>query len=252
MSHPSLLITAEKAQGLSDQGRKLPALTCKIKPSETVVILSIHSALSNHYMKILAGQKKLRSGLVTLLNKDNCLYSEKERLQLNTKIAYVLHDNSLLSTTNGYNNLTLAARYHRLDKDENINKKALSLIRQMPNQSEQSKLPSDMSEIFKRHLCIARPLMLDPLALFIEQPFLGLSYYEKTLIEKYIGQIKQERQMALIISTDDLLLTHKHADKIIYCDKEDVLFFDNWNAFYHSPQKSIAALFKIQRIKRDG
>lgn len=251
MKTRSTLISADNAQPEKSDSYNPSSLSCDIFASETIVLLSMHDSLIQPYMKLLSGQDLGISGSLTILQKESAHYSKKERLHLHTKIAYVLQGNSLLSATNAYNNLTLAALYHQHGSQDEIDTKALKLLRQMPDQSQLDNLPADMSELLKRHLSLSRPLMLDPLALFIEQPFIGLSHYEKVILEKYIAKIKQDYSTTLIISTDELLFARKHADKIIYCDEKNVLLFDNWESFYKSPQESISELFKIQRIKRE-
>ncbi len=246
-----ILINAQNAQPFSNEGHNLSVLNLSIATDNTVFLVGLKPALVKPYLLMLSGQHQPEQGEVALLGKQSAHYNKSERLLLHKELALVIEGGALLSALSGLDNLKLAARYHKVGTEQQINEKAQALLAKMPYKSQLTSLPAQMNIVLHRQLEIARPLMLDPKVLFIDNPFVGLGYYDAKIIASYISWVNQNIDVTLVIACDDLLYTRQLADKIVFCDANEARVFDGWDSFYECDQQSIDLMFKLQRIKRN-
>ena len=201
------------------------------------------------YMQTLAGINPPLEGRCIVMGNDSHHISQQECQLLRQKVGFVLQGGALLSVLNGIENLKLAARYHQIGDEKKIQQKALLLLSEIPHEADNNILPAYMTELQRRLLAITRALMLDPQLLFVDSPFDGLGHHDRTIIARYLSDIGKNRNITLVIGSDDLYFTHSLADQIIFCDNDEALVFDSWKNFYQCKREAIALLFEHEHIK---
>ena len=239
---PSVLISATQIRPDTSSSTTLPELSCTIRTGEINCFLGLHHSMIEPYLYVLAGIEPPASGAIKLMD-----YQEDPSL-VRQKIGFVLQGGPLLSVINGIENLKLAARYHQLGDEQSLDQKAPELLAEIPHKKDHTALPSYMSKLLHRHIAIARPLMLDPEVLILDNPFEGLSYYDKDVVAKFIVKMSIKHHIALIISTDDLSFTQQYADQIFYFEKDRAQAFNNWQDLRQCQSEDLKLLFKYQNM----
>lgn len=245
----TILLSASQASPATKNEQTLPSLCCDISAGKVVFVIGSQHSISSSYMHMLAGIEPPESGKIDLLGNNSIDLSLQERQLLRQKVGFVMQGGPLLSVLNGIENLKLAARYHQIDDEQGIQHKVDLLLADIPDEFDHKILPAFMSKLQRRLLAIARPLMLDPQILFLDNPFEGLGHHDKVIVSRYIATLAKQNQIMLVINSDDLYFAHSHANLIIYCDYDEAKVFDNWQDFYHSKRETIALLFENEHIQ---
>ena len=244
----AILISAQQARPKSSDGQTLPCLSCEIQAGKMVFLTGSQYSISLPYLQLLAALQPPESGRLTILGNDSGSISSTQRLQLRQQTGFVLQGGPLLSVISGFENLMLAARYHQRGEESELRQKAEGLLSEFPLKANYQQLPAYMNKLQRRLLAIARPLMLDPLLLFIDSPFDGLDHHDRVIVARYLTNIAHNHQLTLIVCSDDLYFAHSLADQIIFCDSDESLVFDSWQGFQQSKRESIALLFNQVHI----
>ena len=246
------VICATQAQPDCRTEQTLPPLSCDIRNGEQFFMMGLDHSVTLPYLRMLAGIEPPVSGQISILGTDYSASSQQQQQLLRQKIGFVMEGGPLMSALNGTENLLLAARYHQLGEEKELQDKAKNIISEFPHQADYRVLPAYMSILQRRLLAIARPLMLDPQVLFIDNPFDGLDQHNRIIVARYISNLANQRKITLIVSSDDLYFAHSLADRIIFCDHDEAVVFDSWQQFFQSERENIALLFKHEHISRDG
>ena len=203
----------------------LTGLDCSIRDDDRVMLLGPDNDMLSRYMKILAGVEPSASGTVLIDGQDTSSMDNAGRRRLRSRIGYVPQAVPLLSVISGRQNMMLAARYHALADEAVLVKRANALLNDLPEASQHDNLPAYMSERLRRLLALARPLMLEPQVLFIENPLHGLDHADRAIIEAYLLSLQRDRRMALVISSDDLGLALRFGGRLLFCDGDRSMMF---------------------------
>ena len=250
MKGQNTLIKARHAIPAKAKNVSLPALNCEIYSGQLVALIGLHPSRCLPYMNMLAAIEAPESGQLCILGHEDYEQLLSSESRLRRKLGFVLQGGPLLSVVNGIENLKLAARYHQIGDEAFIQQRVDALLSEIPEKASHTQLPAYMSRLLRRHLAIARPLMLDPQILFIDNPFEGLTCHDKSVLGRYLANIVRKTRVTLVISSDELIFTRLYADQIIYCDDEEILTFDDWKSFSTCPQTSIVSLFTLQYLDK--
>ncbi len=224
-SNNDMAIEVSKARPMGSA--QLAGLSCTIGRSERLVLLGPDNELLARYMKMMAGMEPCGTGLVGLYGEDSARMGVSRRRELRRQVGYVPQALPLLSVVNGRQNLMLAARYHGVGDDAELEVRASELLQALPDVHQHDNLPAYMSERLHRLLVLARPLMLEPDLLFIENPLHGLDHADRTMVREFLCWIHQRWQTGLVVSTDDVAFSLGFGARIMYCDGETNIMFDS-------------------------
>ena len=231
------LISTNNAQPHSGEDQLFPPISCEIKSGQLICLMGLRHSNMLPYLRLFAGIDPPEFGEVWFLGKHYSDLSVVEKRQLHLQLGFILSGSPLLSVLSGTENLKLAARYHQLGNETQIEEKAKDIL---------AELPYPMADY---HLMIARHLILDPKALFIDSPFEGLDYRDKDAIAGYLVHIVKDKNITVVTCNVDLFFANQFADQIIFCDYRETLAFNNWQTFYQSTQANIRLLFEHEHVK---
>lgn len=234
MSESENLIVATQAIPETDNIHGLPALNYSLKSTNLICFLGQRFNISNIYMQMLAGLSSPQSGEVEYFNCEKSTQIAKHF----PAIAYLSHDSALLSVLNGLENVKLPALYHQLGTKQQIEKQAQALLDELSYGANHKVLPDFMTVVQKRHLLIARAIILEPKLLFIENPFAGLEFAETRMIEDYLYSLVDQKNITVIASNPNLGFVENYADKIILQSSSGFHFFNDWDRFYFHKQRN--------------
>jgi NitT/TauT family transport system ATP-binding protein len=226
MNLATTLIRAEAAIPFFSGNRALSPLTCQIATGSLVCFLGQKFSILNIYLQMLAGLTHPQAGSV------KCFIRSQDTVHPDfPSIAYLSYDSSLLSILNGIENVKVPALYHQLGTKLQIEQQANDLLGELQYDADHTVLPAFMSMLQKRHLLIARALMLQPKMLFIENPFAGLELEEAAILGEYLATLVKNKNISLIVSNANLDFVEHYAKQIIYVTEQDFHFFNQWQSF---------------------
>ncbi len=247
-THRDFILSAKEVRPASIHGQSLAPLTCNIESGKTVFLVALRHSTALAYLHTLSAIEPPEEGKIFLVGNDCSDLSFQEQLQLRLQVGFMMRGGPLLSVINGIENLKLAARYHQVGDEQEIQQKADLLLAEMPTDFDHQLLPSFMNNLQRRLLAIARPLMLEPEILFLDKPFEGLGHQDKLIVSKYLSNLSKNKAITLIINSDDLAFAHSLANQIIFCDQEVAMVYDNWQEFYNSQRETVTLLFENEKI----
>lgn len=223
---PPLILTNAAVPVSKNPQANLP-LTCQIDAGSLVCFLGQRFKILNIYLQMLAGLIEVQSGSIEHFVEQTTTTAHSQF----PGIAYLNYDSTLLSILSGIENVKLPALYHQLGTRAQIDEKARELLEELNYQADHTLLPAFMTMLQRRHLLIARTLMLQPQVLFIENPFDGLELEEAAILGEYLAHVVKNKGIALITSHANLDFVEHYADQIIYATERDFLFFQQWQKF---------------------
>ena len=226
MSQKDVLIEAINAVPFSDTEANFAPLSCQIQANTLVCFLGQQFSLLNTYMQMLAELTVVDSGKVRYFSETGA-----DKVENFPEIAYLKMDSALLSILNGFDNVKLPALYHQLGSKKDIDKQVAILLNELEYDADHSVLPDFMSVLQKRHLLIARSLILQPKVLFIENPFAGLELQQMQILGDYLATLVKQKKLTVIVSDAPLTFVKNTAEKIISCHPEGNFIFEQWQSF---------------------
>lgn len=235
MKNASALICAHAAVPSYESQRFLPALTCQINSASLVCFLGQRFRTLNIYLQMLAGLIETNSGDVEHFVNQQITPAHSHF----PGIAYLNYNSALLSVLNGIDNVKLPALYHQLGSRAQVEQQAYDLLNELQYGANHTILPAFMPMLQKRHLLIARALMLKPQVLFIENPFADLELEEAAILGPYLASLVKNKNLTLVTSNANLNFVEHYAEQIIYATDQDFQFFQQWQSFFHYKQQNM-------------
>jgi ABC-type sulfate/molybdate transport systems ATPase subunit len=238
---PSLLLDARDARPMGYAA--MAGIDCQLSANQRLVLLGPDSALLARYMKMLAGVEPCASGRVVVGGVDSAGLNVATRRELRKRVGYVAQDTRLLSVISGRQNLMLAARYHALDNEKALARRAAGLLDGMPDPQQHDNLPAYMAPRLRCLLKLARALMLEPALLLVENPWYGLDHADRQVVADWLLHVQRERGFALVVSTDDLACSCRADSAVLVCDGQHVERFDDAAALAASASATVRDMF---------
>lgn len=207
------------------------ALNLDIKKGSITVLTGPDNNSQNDWLKTLGGFYYPATGMINYFGKEATNYNKNDWSRLRRKLAYVTEELNLLSVLSGFANVMLPANYHKLDDPEQYIIKADRLMSELGVSHVSEQLPADMQKEQRFLISIARALMIEPDALFIENPFFLLDTVSAERFKQFLLRKVKEKNMTLIISTQDFHFIKKYADKVVFIAPEKLFSFNSADDF---------------------
>lgn len=230
----------------------VPALLTDAPPLELrltgglVVLLGPEQARLDAWLRALAGVAPLSAGTLHLLGRPLHGAGAHNWQQLRRHVGLVSPQAPLLSIMSGLRNVMLPALYHRLAPEREVEQRAQTLLDEIAYDADHGLLPAYMSELQRRHLLIARALILEPRMLLLEQPLAGLDVSAADRLRDYIvGKVRLRVELLLVASNDAQLA--RQADLVLFANRHSVHLFDDWGALLASTEAEVSHFLQQER-----
>jgi len=238
------VVVAEGLVPASETEERLSPLDCRIEAGTVVCLVGPSRQRPTRYLRTLAAVDRPRAGRLYLLEEAAATLTATAWRQLRRRVAYVSCRAPLLSVLSGFDNVTLPALYHRIDSEKAIRARAQRLLDALPYAADHAVLPAYMPALQQRHLLLARALILEPEALFFDDPFQGLDSAERDLLADYLAGPARAPATALVVATGDLAFVRQHADQILFLGPSSALRFSSWRALRESGADEVRAFLE--------
>ncbi len=243
-----ILIRAQSARPVSEQTPdRSPALSCELGASTLTCLLGTHRARLTAHLRLFAGLDAPAAGRVELFGIDSTDLGEQQRRALPKRIGFVPASSPLISALSGFDNLALPARYHGLGSEREIASRAEALLASIDYPADHRHLPAYMRPLQRRHLTIARAMMLDPEVLLVDDPFWALDETSRRLIGQFLVSLVRDRGMTLAMTSWDMAFTAAHATQILFIGDERVIRFERWEHFRDSGDADVKHYLEYAR-----
>ena len=188
-----------------------------------------HNAKSN-WLKIIAGITEADSGHLHLTGKNTLTFEKDDWVKMRTQFAYVHANTAILSAANALQNMMLPVMYHKMGDANELREKAQLLLQEIGAGNNLDLLPAYLEKEQRYKIAVARALMLNQLALFLEDPFSAIELPAIWQFQQFLLNKVSADNLLLLLVTDNSQFALNHSDKIIYISKSKILHFDKQHA----------------------
>ena len=161
--------------------------------------------------------------------------------RLRARAAYISEGTALLSVQNALSNVMLGAQYHGIASGTELRERALAWLDRLGWEGPLDRLPAHLSRHQRCLLMLARCLMLEPVALFINEPFHLTDADGWRHLARIFTRLAREHGLVLMTLTHDLPFVQRHADRILFTSASGIREFRSWQAFVASGDPAIDA-----------
>ncbi len=190
-----------------------------VEEGEFISILGRSGSGKSTLLNVIGLLDKIDSGKIFIDGKEVEALSETEKDSLkNQGIGFVFQFHYLLPEFTALENVMLPALLNNFDKKEEIEKKALSLLKKVGMEERKSHKPSQLSGGEKQRVAIARALINSPKILLADEPTGNLDEETSEMIFKILKDINKNEKQTIIVVTHSKDLADI-SDKQVYLKK---------------------------------
>jgi len=212
------------------------ALDFELGAGEVITIIGPDYSCKGNWLRAICGLEEQQSGSVHIKGVDTLNLSEKDWTITRMKVAYLHEDTALLSAANGLTNVLAPALYHHLDegqKKQLLVEKALQLLEEIDPEINLDDLPAYLTKDHQYKIAVARALLLEPDVLALNNPFAHFNSDSKYKFQLFLKK-QVEKGLSLLLVTHDTPYALSISDKIIFANRENLIYFDSVEALLNS------------------
>ena len=152
------------------------------------------------------------------------------------KVGMVFQNFNLFPNMSVLENITLAPKAFGDDNDENIEKKAIELLKRVGLEDKKDVYPNSLSGGQKQRVAIARALANSPEVLLFDEPTSAL---DPEMVKEVLDVIKElsEEGLTMLIVTHEMNFAKEVADKVIFMDGGIVLEEGTPSEIFDNPKE---------------
>ena len=203
----------------------LSPLSLSVRAGSVTCFVGPDGSGKSRYLRTLAGVDAVQDGQLTLLGQSAYNLTQDEWRQMRARIGFLGSNTPLISFFSGWQNVLFPALYHRLAEPAEVEAKARKLIADFGIDADLEELPAYLDGLNVYKLTIVRALMLEPLVLFLDEPFRRFDIGSIRPVQRFLLNMVRESGLALVIATHDLPLVAKYADQVFFCGDGNVRSF---------------------------
>jgi phospholipid/cholesterol/gamma-HCH transport system ATP-binding protein len=226
------MITIENLSISFDKKIILNNINLNISSGETLVLFGKNGSGKSVLLKAIAGLIRNYSGLIKLNKTDiRELYNKNSRQADDFTIAYVFQKGGLFDSMDVFENVAFPLRRKRLPESE-IREAVMRSLKRVGLSGNEQKLPSELSGGMQKRVGLARAICVKPNIILYDDPTAGLDPVLSDSIADAINEIKAGEKTTSIISTHDLKVAGKIAEKSALLYKGELVFSGSTNDFF--------------------
>ena len=167
---------------------------------------------------------------------DNKLDLEDDLVEVRKNIGMVFQSFNLFNNMSVLENITLAPKTFGDDTAENIEKKAVELLKRVGLEDKKDVYPNSLSGGQKQRVAIARALANSPEVLLFDEPTSAL---DPEMVKEVLDVIKElsEEGLTMLIVTHEMNFAKEVADKVIFMDGGVVLEQGTPSEIFDNPKE---------------
>ncbi len=184
----------------------LKNVNIKVHGGKIVAIIGKSGSGKSTFLNLIAGViAKSYKGKIRILGK-NKLFAKDD-------IGYVPQEISLIPDLTIQENLIYLGALYGITKEKALKRGAI-LLKKMRLDAPKSAYPHELSGGEKVRMNIASSLLHNPKIIILDEPFVGLDFYNRKLLWQFLEQQKKAGK-SIILTTHLLTESEAYADKIV-------------------------------------
>ena len=192
----------------------LKGVNINVKKGEKIVILGSSGSGKSTALRCINLLETPTSG--EIIFEGESIY-KKNINDYRKKVGMVFQNFNLFPNMSVLENITLAPLTHKIDNKENLEKKAVELLKRVGLEDKKDAYPNSLSGGQKQRVAIARALANSPEVLLFDEPTSAL---DPEMVKEVLDVIKElsSEGLTMVIVTHEMNFAKEVADKIIFMD----------------------------------
>ena len=190
----------------------LKGLSIKVKENDDICIVGSSGAGKSTFLHILGTLDVPSEGKVFYRGEDLFIKSDKDLARFrNNELGFVFQFHHLMNEFDVLENVMMPAFIAGQSKKDSKDR-ARQLLEQLGMTSRITHFPSQLSGGEKQRVAIARSLVMNPRVLFADEPTGNLDKTNSLMVQDLLFQVKEERNLTLIVVTHDTSFAKKFSN----------------------------------------
>ncbi len=235
----------EKIHGLNLQkqyaGNTVLACSLEIHREGIFSIIGPNGSGKSTLLRILSLLEKPDAGEVRVSVQSETLVNPFDNLNLRRKIVLVSSHSRLFHDT-VFNNVGYGLKLRKENRAK-LREKVEAAVTMVGLQEKIAMMTSTLSSGEQQRTAIARALVLDPDALFLDEPTVSLDPENTKLIEKQVLSWNKNNGKILVLVTHNLFQARTLSDFVIFMYQGKVVELTKTSVFFNKPQTELGRKF---------
>ena len=193
----------------------LKGVNINVKKGEKIVILGSSGSGKSTALRCVNLLETPTSGQILYNGED---ITKQNINKYRKKVGMVFQNFNLFPNMSVLENITLAPKTFGDDTAENIEKKAIELLKRVGLEDKKDVYPNSLSGGQKQRVAIARALSVDPEAILFDEPTSALDPEMVGEVLKTMQELS-ETGLTMIIVTHEMEFARDVSDRVIFMDK---------------------------------
>ena len=208
-----------------DEKRILNNVSLDVVEDEVMVILGGSGCGKTTLLKHIIGLHSPVSGSIKIFNKEIIGMDEVEFENILKRVGVLFQNGALLNSLTIRENVAIPLRQHTNLSEPLIQRLVRTKLHLVELDEAIDMSPAQLSGGMRKRAALARSIALDPLILFCDEPTAGLDPVTSEAIDSLIKKLNIQLNMTIVVITHELASIHRIADRIVFLDKGEVLYF---------------------------
>jgi len=203
-----------------------------IASGETLVVFGKNGSGKSVLLKAIAGLVQNYSGSIKINGTDIIdLYNNSLQAD-DFNVAYVFQKGGLFDSMDVYENVAFPLRRKHLPENE-IKETVMHSLKRVGLSGSEQKLPSELSGGMQKRVGLARAICVNPNIILYDDPTAGLDPILSDSIADLINEIKSGNKTASIMTTHDIKVAQKIAEKAALLYKGELVYSGSTYDFFN-------------------
>lgn len=226
----------------------LKDISVDIQDGEVIAIIGPSGSGKSTFLRCLNKLEEPTAGAI-YINNENLMDDETNINKIREKVGMVFQHFNLFPHKTVLENLTLSPLKIKNAKLDEINEKAMGLLKKVGLADKANAYPDQLSGGQKQRIAIARTLAMDPEIILFDEPTSAL---DPEMIKEVLDVMKDlaEEGMTMIIVTHEMGFAKNVADRVFFMDRGTILEDTTPENLFNNPQNERTKEFLNKVLNR--
>jgi phospholipid/cholesterol/gamma-HCH transport system ATP-binding protein len=192
----------------------LRGIELQIRVGEIFTLLGGSGTGKSVLLKHMIGLMRPDRGSIRVAGQDTSDFRERDWVEVRKRIGYVFQGAALFDSLSVFDNVAYALREHRRMSRAEIAQRVADCLDAVGLAGIESLMPAELSGGMRKRVAVARAIVLEPEAIFYDEPTTGLDPANARRIGQLIESLRDRLGVTSIVVTHDLELCFAISDRI--------------------------------------